>query len=114
MREPIKRGFFRNLMQILAPYWRSEEWVSAWALLVVVVALSLFSVYLSVLYNYWNRDFFDAIQLNARYNVATPVNWNRGDDVIIPTSVSDEQAKTQFPGGWKAPRPYLRITPQPG
>ena len=55
----------------------------------------------------------DAIQLNARYNVATPVNWNRGDDVIIPTSVSDEQAQTQFPAGWKAPRPYLRITPQP-
>src|ERR1041385_4586907 len=62
MREPIKHGFFRNLMRILAPYWRSEEWVSAWALLVVVVGLSLFSVYLSVLYNYWNRDFFDAIQ----------------------------------------------------
>jgi alkyl hydroperoxide reductase subunit AhpC len=55
----------------------------------------------------------DAIQMNARHNVATPVNWKRGEDVIIPTSVSDEQAKTQFPAGWKAPRPYLRITPQP-
>jgi thioredoxin-dependent peroxiredoxin len=55
----------------------------------------------------------DAIQLNAKFNVATPVNWNRGDDVIIPTSVSDEQARTQFPAGWKAPKPYLRITPQP-
>jgi len=55
----------------------------------------------------------DAIQLNATHNEATPVNWHRGDDVIIPTSVSDEQAKTQFPAGWKAPRPYLRITPQP-
>jgi thioredoxin-dependent peroxiredoxin len=55
----------------------------------------------------------DAIQLNAKHNVATPVNWHLGDDVIIPTSVSDEQAKTQFPAGWKAPRPYLRITPQP-
>jgi thioredoxin-dependent peroxiredoxin len=55
----------------------------------------------------------DAIQLNAKHNVATPVNWHRGDDVIIPTSVSDEQAQTQFPAGWKAPRPYLRITPQP-
>ncbi len=55
----------------------------------------------------------DAIQLNARHNVATPVNWRKGDDVIIPTSISDEQAKAKFPNGWKAPKPYLRITPQP-
>ena len=55
----------------------------------------------------------DAIQLNATHNVATPVNWKQGQDVIIPTSVTDEQAKTKFPDGWKAPRPYLRITPQP-
>ena len=55
----------------------------------------------------------DAIQLNARHNVATPVNWKQGDDVIIPTSVSDEQARTKFPQGWKALRPYLRIANQP-
>jgi thioredoxin-dependent peroxiredoxin len=55
----------------------------------------------------------DAIQLNAKHNVATPVNWKQGQDVIIPTSVSDDQAKVKFPAGWKAPRPYLRITPQP-
>jgi thioredoxin-dependent peroxiredoxin len=55
----------------------------------------------------------DAIQLNAQHNVATPVNWQRGDDVIIPTTVSDEQAKTQFPAGWRAQRPYLRFTAQP-
>jgi thioredoxin-dependent peroxiredoxin len=55
----------------------------------------------------------DAIQLNAKHNVATPVNWKHGDDVIIPTSISDEQARKQFPAGWKAPRPYLRTTPQP-
>jgi thioredoxin-dependent peroxiredoxin len=55
----------------------------------------------------------DAIQLNASHNVATPVNWKKGDDVIIPTSISDEQAKTQFPAGWKAQKPYLRVTPQP-
>jgi alkyl hydroperoxide reductase subunit AhpC len=55
----------------------------------------------------------DAIQLSAKHNVATPVNWKQGQDVIIPTSISDEQAKTRFPAGWKAPRPYLRITPQP-
>jgi alkyl hydroperoxide reductase subunit AhpC len=55
----------------------------------------------------------DAIQLNAKHNVATPVNWKRDEDVIIPMSVSDEQAKVQFPAGWKAPKPYLRITPQP-
>jgi thioredoxin-dependent peroxiredoxin len=55
----------------------------------------------------------DAIQLNAKHNVATPVNWKRGDDVIIPTSIPDAEAKTKVPAGWKAPRPYLRITPQP-
>ena len=55
----------------------------------------------------------DAIQLNARHNVATPVNWKQGDDVIIPTSVSDEAARAKFPQGWKAPRPYLRIANQP-
>jgi alkyl hydroperoxide reductase subunit AhpC len=55
----------------------------------------------------------DAIQLNAKHNVATPVNWKQGQDVIIPTSVSDDQAKVKFPAGWEAPRPYLRITPQP-
>ncbi len=55
----------------------------------------------------------DAIQLNAKHNVATPVNWKQGQDVIIPTSISDEQAKTKFPAGWKAQRPYLRVTPQP-
>jgi len=55
----------------------------------------------------------DAIQLNAKHNVATPVNWKRGDDVIIPTSISDAEAKSKFPAGWKALRPYLRLTPQP-
>jgi alkyl hydroperoxide reductase subunit AhpC len=55
----------------------------------------------------------DAIQLNAKHNVATPVNWKRGDDVIIPTSITDAEAKTKFPAGWKALRPYLRLTPQP-
>jgi len=55
----------------------------------------------------------DAIQLNAKHNVATPVNWKRGDDVIIPTSINDADAKTKFPAGWKALRPYLRLTPQP-
>jgi len=55
----------------------------------------------------------DACQLNARHNVATPVNWRPGQDVIIPTSVSDEQAKQKFPGGWKTLKPYLRVTAQP-
>ena len=54
----------------------------------------------------------DSLQLTARQPVATPVNWNPGDDVIIVTSVSDEQAREKFPGGWKAPKPYLRILPQ--
>jgi alkyl hydroperoxide reductase subunit AhpC len=55
----------------------------------------------------------DSIQLTARHKVATPVNWKPGEDVIIVPAVSDEEAKQKFPGGWKAPRPYLRIVPQP-
>jgi alkyl hydroperoxide reductase subunit AhpC len=55
----------------------------------------------------------DSLQLTARYKVATPVNWRQGDDVIIAGSVSDEEAKKAYPEGWKAPRPYIRIVPQP-
>ncbi len=55
----------------------------------------------------------DSCQLTARHTVATPVNWKQGEDVIIPPSVSDEQAKQKFPGGWKALKPYLRIVAQP-
>ena len=55
----------------------------------------------------------DSIQLTAKHKVATPVNWKRGEDVIIVPAVSDEEAKQKFPAGWKAPKPYLRIVPQP-
>jgi alkyl hydroperoxide reductase subunit AhpC len=55
----------------------------------------------------------DSLQLTAKHKVATPVNWKQGDDVIIAGSVSDEDAKTTYPQGWKAPRPYIRIVPQP-
>jgi alkyl hydroperoxide reductase subunit AhpC len=55
----------------------------------------------------------DSLQLTAKHKVATPVNWKQGDDVIIAGSVSDEEAKKTYPGGWKAPKPYLRIVPQP-
>ncbi len=55
----------------------------------------------------------DSIQLTARHKVATPVNWKQGEDVIILGSVSDDEAKQKYPGGWKAPKPYLRIVPQP-
>ena len=55
----------------------------------------------------------DALQLNARFTVATPVNWKRGDDVIIPTSVSDEEAKKKYPQGFKTIKPYLRTVAQP-
>ena len=55
----------------------------------------------------------DSCQLTAKHQVATPVNWKDGEDVIIVPAVSDEQAKAKFPNGWKAPKPYLRIVPQP-
>ena len=55
----------------------------------------------------------DSLQLTANHKVATPVNWKQGDDVIIAGSVSDEDAKKTYPQGWKAPRPYIRIVPQP-
>jgi len=55
----------------------------------------------------------DSLQLTANYSVATPVNWKNGEDVIIVPAVSDEDAKAKFPKGWKALKPYLRVTPQP-
>ena len=55
----------------------------------------------------------DSCQLTAKHQVATPVNWKQGEDVIIVPSVSDEQAREKFPGGWKALKPYLRFVPQP-
>ena len=56
----------------------------------------------------------DSIQLTAKYSVATPVNWQQGDDCIIVPALSDDAAKERFPGGWKTVKPYLRIVPQPG
>jgi alkyl hydroperoxide reductase subunit AhpC len=55
----------------------------------------------------------DSMQLTASHKVATPVNWKRGDEVIILPSVTEDQAKVQYPGGWRSPRPYLRYVPQP-
>ncbi len=55
----------------------------------------------------------DSMQLTAKHKVATPVNWKHGEDVIIAGSVTDDEAKKVYPGGWKAPKPYLRIVPQP-
>jgi thioredoxin-dependent peroxiredoxin len=55
----------------------------------------------------------DSLQLTANHKVATPVNWKQGEDVIIAGSVSDEEAKKTYPDGWKSPRPYIRIVPQP-
>ena len=56
----------------------------------------------------------DSIQLTAKYSVATPVNWQQGEDCIIVPALSDEAAKEKFPGGWQTLKPYLRIVPQPG
>lgn len=55
----------------------------------------------------------DSAQLTAKHQVATPVNWKSGEDVIIVPAVSDEVAREKFPGGWEAPKPYIRIVPQP-
>jgi hypothetical protein len=55
----------------------------------------------------------DALQLTAKHEVVTPANWKPGDDVIIAGSVSDAEAKRRYPKGWKAPKPYIRIVPQP-
>jgi alkyl hydroperoxide reductase subunit AhpC len=55
----------------------------------------------------------DSLQLTAKHNVATPVNWKPGEDIIIPTSVTEEQAKQKFPAGWKTLKPYLRVAAQP-
>ncbi len=55
----------------------------------------------------------DSLQRPARHTVATPVNWQEGDDVIIAGSVSDDEARERYPDGWDAPRPYIRIVPQP-
>jgi alkyl hydroperoxide reductase subunit AhpC len=55
----------------------------------------------------------DSLQLTAKHKVATPVNWQQGDDVIIAGSVSDDEAREKYPEGWTSPRPYIRIVPQP-
>ena len=55
----------------------------------------------------------DSVQLTAKHKVATPVNWKKGEDVVIIPSVSDEEARKRWPKGWKAPKPYMRIVPQP-
>ncbi len=55
----------------------------------------------------------DSLQLTAEHKVSTPVNWQQGEDVIISGSVSDDDAKELFPDGWDAPKPYIRIVPQP-
>ena len=55
----------------------------------------------------------DSLQLTANHKVATPVNWKPGEDVIIAGSVSDDDAKKTYPEGWRAPKPYIRIVPQP-
>ena len=55
----------------------------------------------------------DSLQLTAKHKVSTPVNWQQGEDVIIAGSVSDDEAKETYPDGWKSPKPYIRIVPQP-
>jgi thioredoxin-dependent peroxiredoxin len=55
----------------------------------------------------------DSLQMTAKHKVATPVNWQQGDNVIIAGSVSDDEAKETYPDGWESPRPYIRIVPQP-
>jgi alkyl hydroperoxide reductase subunit AhpC len=56
----------------------------------------------------------DSLQLTAKHRVSTPVNWKPGEDVIISGAVSDDEARGLYPDGWKSPKPYIRIVPQPG
>ncbi|HXY91168.1 MAG TPA: peroxiredoxin [Acidimicrobiia bacterium] len=64
--------------------------------------------------NFWEiLRVVDSLQLTAKHKVAAPVNWRQGEDVIIVPALGDDEAKERFPGGWKAPKPYLRIVPQP-
>lgn len=56
----------------------------------------------------------DSLQLTANHQVATPVNWQQGEDVIILPSISDEAAREKYPNGWESPKPYIRVVPQPG
>jgi len=56
----------------------------------------------------------DSLQLTAKHRVSTPVNWKHGEEVIIAGSVTNDEAKTIYPSGWKEPKPYIRIVPQPG
>jgi alkyl hydroperoxide reductase subunit AhpC len=55
----------------------------------------------------------DSLQLTAKHKVATPAQWQDGDDVIIAGSVSDDEAREKYPDGWESPRPYIRVVPQP-
>ena len=55
----------------------------------------------------------DSLQLTAKHKVATPVNWQKGEKVIIAGSVSNDEAKEKYPDGWEEPRPYIRLVPQP-
>jgi alkyl hydroperoxide reductase subunit AhpC len=55
----------------------------------------------------------DSLQMTAKHRVATPADWNQGNDVIIAGSVTDDEARTIYPHGWKSPKPYIRIVPQP-
>ena len=55
----------------------------------------------------------DSIQLTAKHRVSTPVNWKPGEDVILGGAISNEEAQKLYPGGWKSPKPYIRIVPQP-
>jgi thioredoxin-dependent peroxiredoxin len=55
----------------------------------------------------------DSLQLNAKYKVATPANWKQGEDIFLTAAISEAEAKEKWPGGWKTPKPYMRIAPQP-
>jgi alkyl hydroperoxide reductase subunit AhpC len=59
------------------------------------------------------RRVLDSMQLTAKHKVATPVNWKKGEDVIIVPAVSDDEAKRKYPGGWKTLKPYLRVVAEP-
>jgi alkyl hydroperoxide reductase subunit AhpC len=87
--------------------WMGDSWAALFIKLILVYPMTTGRNFDEVL------RVIDSLRLTAKHKVATPVNWKQGEDVIIVGSVTDEAARKVYPEGWRAPRPYIRIVPQP-